>query len=228
MNKEQSEGFLKKAVEDFIDICPHCQSKAHLKLLFCENYTMQNGDVIFYCVFRCVPCKKLILETCKFNQNRYNSQQDLEFDGWSDKFPGEEYLSISKFEEYVPHEILEDFKEAVICLNRKCYKASVSMFRRSLQSALLELGANEGEDLVKQIKNNASITEDIKDWAHNIRIFGNWGAHPQNDNLKDVNEKIAKEVKMFLEEFFNYVYVMPSRVFAARGENKKEEQKDEE
>ncbi len=60
------------------------------------------------------------------------------------------------------------------------------------------------------------MTADIKDWAHNIRIFGNWGVHPQDDQLKDVNQKKAEEVKMFLEEFFNYVYVMPSRVQKAK------------
>jgi predicted PurR-regulated permease PerM len=98
------------------------------------------------------------------------------------------------------------------------------MFRRSLQSALLERSSNPNQDLIDQIKNASFLTQDIKDWAHNIRIFGNWGAHPQDDNLKEADESVAKEAQSFLEEFFNYVYVMPDRVAKARAP--KEQKKD--
>jgi hypothetical protein len=146
---------------------------------------------------------------------------------WLDKFPSDEIVYVNKFEGVVPNDILEDFREGVISLNNKCFKASVSMFRRTLQSALLNLGAKPDEDLIIQIKNIGSLTKDIKDWAHNIRIFGNWGAHPQDDNLKEVDEKIANECRMFIEEFFNYVYLMPSRVEKARNVNKPKEIKEE-
>lgn len=90
------------------------------------------------------------------------------------------------------------------------------MFRRSLQNTLLNLGVDFKQDLIDQIANLKNLTPEIKDWAHNIRIFGNWGVHPQNDNLKDIDSDKANETQSFLEEFFNYVYVMPSRVAKAR------------
>lgn len=219
MNKAQTQTMFQAAVKDLIDICPNCDTKAHLELLFSESHTANNRDIIHYATFRCVPCKKLVLKTFRFRQNEYDRNENLEAAGWQDKFPGEEISYASKFEGPVPSDVLDDFKEGVVCLYNKCPRAAVAMFRRSLQSALLERGANEKEDLVDQIKNASFLTKDIKDWAHNIRIFGNWGAHPQNDNLKDADQKTAEETRSFLEEFFNYVYVMPSRVANARQKN---------
>lgn len=219
MNYEQTKNLISQTVQNFIDVCPHCGTKAHLQMLFNESHKQKNGDVVYYITFRCVPCRKLVFETYRFNQNRYTNGEDLSTGSWEDKFPTEEVILTSKFEGAVPDDVLEDFKEGVVCLHHKCNRAAVSMFRRSLQSALLERGVNQDDDLVNQIKNAAFLTKDIKDWAHNIRIFGNWGAHPQDDNLKDVNDKLAEETQSFLEEFFNYVYVMPARVANARQKN---------
>lgn len=219
MNKADTKTNFQQAVTDLIDDCPHCDTRAHLKLEFSESHDLRNRDVVYYAVFRCVPCKKLTLKTFRFNQNPYDQNPNLSAGVWEDKYPNETIASVSRFDGIVPGDALADFKEGAICLQNKCNKASVAMFRRSLQSALLERGATPKEDLVDQIKNAPFLTQNIKDWAHNIRIFGNWGAHPQDDNLKDIDPKIAAETQSFLEEFFNYVYVMPSRVASARTKN---------
>jgi hypothetical protein len=219
MDKTQAQTRFQTALKDLIDICPQCGTQAHLKLLFSDCYSANNRDLIFFATFRCVPCEKLMLKTFRFRQNEYDVNENFTIVGWQQKFPGEEASYSNKFDGPVPTIVLEDFKEGVVCLYNKCPRAAVSMFRRSLQSALLERGANSKEDLIKQIQSASFLTQDIKDWAHSIRIFGNWGAHPQDDNLKDVDEKIAEETQSFLEEFFNYVYVMPSRVADARKKN---------
>lgn len=216
MNKDQAKELLQQNVKDFIDTCPHCGTKAHLEMQFLDNFREKNRDVTFYAVFRCVPCKKLILETVRFEQNKYDQNENLKFQGWQDKFPTEDIILVEKFDATVPAEVLADFKEGVICLANNCNRAAVAMFRRSLQSSLLNLGASPSDELIDQIKNLTSLTPDIKDWAHNIRIFGNWGVHPQDDNLKDIDQEKAEETQSFIEEFFNYIYVMPSRVAKAR------------
>ncbi len=47
------------------------------------------------------------------------------------------------------------------------------MFRRALQNSLLILGADHKLDLIKQIESLGNLPSDIKDWTHQIRIFGN-------------------------------------------------------
>ena len=224
MNISQTKEMLTSQIADFIDTCPHCDALAHFQMLFNDAYKTSEGHIIYYVVFRCVPCRKLMLKTIKFEQNSYGNNENLKLLGWQDKFPGNEIVYINKFQETVPVEVLDDFEEGVISLHNQCNKASVSMFRRTLQSALLDLGADPKKELINQINEMTNLTQDIKDWAHNIRIFGNWGAHPQEDNLKEVNEDIANEVRMFIEEFFNYVYVMPGRVAKARGTGKPQEE----
>jgi len=217
MAKMQTKTMFQVAIKDLIDICPHCESRAHFQLLFSDNYMESNESIIYYAVFRCVPCKKLVLKTFKFCKNEF-SKKNLLAVGWQDKFP-KERICINKFENIVPINALEDFNEGVTCLYNSCPRAAVSMFRRSLQSALINKGASKKLDLIEQIKNASFLTKDIKEWAYSIRTFGNWAVHPQSDNLKDVDDKIALETKLFLEEFFNYVYVMPLRVANARKNN---------
>ncbi|MCK9578492.1 DUF4145 domain-containing protein [bacterium] len=215
MAKMQTRTMFQVAIKDLVDICPHCESRAHFQLLFSDSYQEGDDSIIYYAIFRCVPCKKLILKTFKFCKNEF-SNNNLSAVGWQDKFPKEKAPNVSKFDGAVPLNALEDFIEGVICLHNKCPRAAVSIFRRSLQAALIDRGASRKLDLIEQIKNASFLTKDIKEWAYSIRIFGNWAAHPQSDNLKDVDEKIALETKLFLEEFFNYVYVMPLRVTNAR------------
>ena len=205
------------AIKDLVDICPHCESRAHFQLLFSDSYYDSNESIIYFAVFRCVPCKKLILKTFKFSKNEFNKNTLLAL-GWQDKYPKEKIYA-NKFENTVPANALEDFNEGVVCLHNNCPRAAVVMFRRSLQSALIDKGASRKLGLIEQIKNASFLTKDIKEWGYSIRIFGNWAAHPQCDNLKDVDEKIALETKLFLEEFFNYVYVMPIRVINVRRNN---------
>ena len=163
MTKAEAENLFQDAIKDLIDICPHCNAKAHLKLEFAENHLANNRDLIFYATFRCVPCRKLVLKTFKFAQNKYSESEDLKIAGWQLKFPSDEITYSDKFNGPVPETVLEDFKEGVVCLLNKCPKAAVSMFRRSLQSSLLEKGSNPKEDLIDQIKKAPFLTEDIKD-----------------------------------------------------------------
>lgn len=56
----------------------------------------------------------------------------------------------------------------------------------------------------------------MKDVAHTIRKIGNWGAHPQDDPLKDVTLDDASELLKFTSEFLDEVYVRPARLEALR------------
>lgn len=61
MDKQQTKNIMESdVVKEFIDVCPHCGSRAHLKLLFSDSYKEKKGDLIYYNIFRCVPCKGLV------------------------------------------------------------------------------------------------------------------------------------------------------------------------
>jgi hypothetical protein len=219
-------------------LCPHCDGKTQFDLIFPSiskgirsatekaldelleigTFQDQQNVVHRYFIWRCLVCNGLLF-VAKFQ--RWND--------WPDEgvYPSH-YRSESKFRGIVPETILEDFEEAVRCYEIKAFRATAAMCRRSLQCSVTEQGAPKGklQDQIDALHASSPdrITTAIKDWAHNIRIFGNWGAHPDDDGLKEVDEGIASEVIDFLTNFFQYVYVMPSKV--AKAQAKRDSTKD--
>lgn len=223
MNTEKINQEINNLCKDFIGVCPHCEARAHLELIHNDHHLARNGDQYNYITFRCKPCKKLSLRVFRSTQNPYSHDQNLTPDDWTAKFPSNDTTPSDKYVQFVPEAVIDDYTEGLVCLSNGANKASVSMFRRAIQNSMIEKGADEKLDLIDQIKNVGTLTKDIKDWAHNIRIFGNWGAHPQDDMLHDITPELAKEVKDFVDEFMNYVYVMPGKVAAARERYKKKD-----
>ncbi|RFF27200.1 MULTISPECIES: DUF4145 domain-containing protein [unclassified Wenzhouxiangella] len=217
MNLNDARKSISEHVKDLIDQCPHCGAKSHIEAQWNECHKYRNGDAEFYVIFRCRPCRKLILKTLYFEQNRYSQQENLTMRGWKDTFPMilDEHLGPDE-KEHVPTEVLEDYEEALRCKSVGADKASCAMFRRALQSALVLLGAKAKENLISQIDSLYSLPADIRDWSHQIRIFGNWGAHPDQDQLKNVDRDDVLEVHDFFSKFLVYTFIMPAKVRASR------------
>lgn len=217
MKVDEAREGLNKHARDLVEQCPHCGAKAHIEALWNDYHRFRNGNVEFYVVFRCKPCKKLMLRTFFMEQNSYSSDENLTMRGWDKIFPltMDDQLSPEE-KEYVPGEVLEDYEEALKCKSVGANKASCAMFRRGLQTALIILGANPKESLIEQINALKSLPGDIKDWSHQTRIFGNWGAHPDKDKLKDVDREDVIEVHDFFSKFLTYTFIMPAKVKASR------------
>jgi len=217
MNTDEAKAGINEHVTDLIDQCPHCGASVHIEQLWNDYHRYNNGDLEFYVTFRCKPCEKLLLKTFKFEQNPYSNKTNLSAKGWGDKYPISLEDDLNNEEkEFFPKEVLLDYQEALRCKSIGAHRASCSMFRRALQSSLLILGANHKFDLIKQIEALESLPSDIKDWAHQIRIFGNWGAHPDKDNLKEVNADDAIEAQDFISKFLLYMFIMPEKVKISR------------
>lgn len=227
MNSQNVNQAINKACEDFIGVCPHCDTRAHLEMVHNDFHMAGNGDQFNHVTFRCKPCKKISVRVFLSTQNPYSGDQMLTMKEWVAKFPASDVIPANKFTEFAPVLVMEDYTEGLVCLSNGANRAAVSMFRRAIQNAMVDLGADEKLDLIDQIKEVGILTKDIKDWAHNIRIFGNWGAHPQDDMLRGVTPELAAEVKEFVDEFLNYVYVMPGKVHAARNRYQKKDERDD-
>ena len=92
------------------------------------------------------------------------------------------------------------------------------MCRRAVQGSVIELGA-KGDRLIDQIDDlfkNGKITEALKDFAHEVRLTGNDGAHPGKDGLADVSPKDASDIIEFIREYLHHVYVMPAKLRARK------------
>lgn len=71
-----------------------------------------------------------------------------------------------------------------------------------------------------ELETKRIINPSMKDIAHTIRKIGNWGAHPQDDPLKDVTLDDASELLEFTSEFLDEVFVRPARLVALKAKKK--------
>jgi hypothetical protein len=115
-------------------------------------------------------------------------------------------------------DVAKDFAEALRCHWIKSYRASVVMCRRAIQSSAIALNASGGRliDQIDDLFKSGKITEPLKEFAHEIRLTGSDGAHPDKDGLNDVTEKDSADVIEFTEAFLNYIYVMPAKLKARK------------
>lgn len=191
--------------------CPYCATTAVFELQHqtTDPYTAKpRGDEHYAALYRCTndKCQRIVY----FRTGTLNDGGNLGPDPNKvvDQYPRREI----RVEGGVPEgDIASDFTEAQKCYDIGAARPSAAMCRRSLQAAALHLGASPTKRLQHQI-DELDITKDLKDWAHQVRIIGNAGAHPDKDGLEDVTLDDALEAIHFAEEFYNYVFVMPERV----------------
>lgn len=191
-------------------LCPHCENRSAFKMLHSTNegrWGRPGNDFgVLTNVLKCAECKGVIIVFSVMDEQNQ----------WSEfiAYPA----SMPSVNEYVPEAVAKDYISGVNCMAIREYKAAAAMFRRSLQQIMIEKNAKK-DDLWKQINDLESrgiITAEIKAWAHEIRFWGNDGAHPATDYLDEISLAEVTEVKEFLERVFDYVYIMPGKLEASR------------
>ena len=84
--------------------------------------------------------------------------------------------------------------------------------RRTLEAIATAFGAADGA-LFARIEGLASrgvLPQTLADWAHEVRLVGNTGAH--FDPIEDVAVDDAREMLGFLRELMHYLYVLPAEL----------------
>lgn len=208
--------------------CPHCRYKVMFAMVSAPHLPAESQDLTFqftaspidsqaayevWALLACQSCRNFICgSVIKSKTDRkqtiYNKHYPI---GTPDDSVPEE----------IPEQIGEDFQEALRCHSLKCYKAVVTMCRRSLQAACIDLEAGKREKLPGQIDalaKEGKITEPLREQAHDIRLGGNDGAHPDQDGLENVTSDDADDMIDFTRDFFYHVYVMPKRREARKAE----------
>jgi len=188
--------------------CPHCSVRARLDMRF---WVAEPEFSAFSMLYECQNCHGIVFFSAwarTFSEPGGRGEPDqIEL---RTQYP----TRVIKPHEAIPTDIAEDFVEAGRCFDIEAYKAAAVICRRALQLAVRELGA-KGDRLLDEIDSLADshrITPELKEWAHQIRLIGNDGAHADKEGLKTVTEEDAEAVSLFTSEFFHYVYEMPAEV----------------
>ena len=186
--------------------CPHCSNDSYFKPVGGPHVEAGQVETTMCNAAQCEACKNfaLVVGTRVSGQSPYRLQHFYPLGRPSDNVDGS-----------VPDNIGKDFREALRCRWIEAYKATVTMCRRAIQASCLEQAADKDKKLVAQIDELASkgvITKPLKDFAHEVRLEGNDGAHPDADGLNEVAAKDADDIIEFTREYLHHVYVMPAKL----------------
>jgi Domain of unknown function (DUF4145) len=122
------------------------------------------------------------------------------------------HVAPSMFAISIPDKVREDLAEGVRCFYANSYKACVAMCRRALQNMAKQyVKARDTTDQIKELRSEGIITEALFNAAQEIRQFGAYGAHPQDDMLDEVTPEIATSIIELLHQFTEQFYVMPAK-----------------
>jgi hypothetical protein len=197
----------------FAFVCPYCgaYSTFHVSAEYGNQYW---GG--FAKILGCDHCHQLVYVVLEADQTI--GGEKVASEKIKDYYP----KRMPKLEDSIPKNVADDYLESIRCFDIEANKASASMCRRALQSSVIDKGAKKGRlaDQIDELFEKEVITKDIKDWAHEIRLTGNVGAHPDEDGLQSVKPEEANELIDFMEQYLNYVYVLPAKV-ATKREKKK-------
>jgi hypothetical protein len=195
--------------------CPHCSVFSYFRPTASCFEHRPNGLQFVISAAQCESCKEFVMVIGERNLNQ---------GGQPPCFLRSVY-PLGKPNDTVPPEVVqeakevaEDFKEALRCHWIKSYRASVVMCRRAIQSSAIALKAAGGRliDQIDDLFKTGKITEGLKDFAHEIRLTGNDGAHPDKDGLADVKEGDSSAIIEFTREYLHHVYVMPAKLKARK------------
>lgn len=189
--------------------CPHCAKESYFRPVG-GAYLEANSTIICNAA-QCEACKGFALVVGRRN-------------------PGMQEFSLAAFyplgrpndavDRTIPARIADDFREALRCRWIEAYKATVTMCRRAIQASCIEKNADRNKKLVGQIDELAGkgvITQPLREFAHEVRLEGNDGAHPDADGLENVTPKDADDIIEFTREYLHHVYVMPAKLQARKG-----------
>lgn len=114
----------------------------------------------------------------------------------------------------VPERVRADLLEGGTCYSIGAMKATVVLCRRALEGMADDQGAQGStlHDKIEALYASQQITKSLHEASTEIRAFGNYGAHPNNDLLGGINDAIAKEILYFTKETLDDVYVKPGRL----------------
>lgn len=186
--------------------CPHCNVHAGMTAISIPRYELVHRFRLNQVgvVFRCDACNKpVFLQFAVELNNPLRLSEDYK------QIQG----ALEHFEhKYLPPEVAEDFKEALVCYASSSYNAFAAMCRRCLQSVATDLGADGSTKIEAQLKDlrEMGIADDETfGQLKQIMLAGHDGAHP---HLPKLSQDRAGILLQLMKDVLYQLYVRPGKV----------------
>lgn len=193
---------LKQESQLELERCPYCQV-AKPRLNRAWNTTTQAHDgsnARNWHVYNCSTCGGLVLTWARNHNNATISKI---------------YPTPKVIDQTVPERARQYLNEAISCIHAPT--GAILLAASSIDAMLKEKGYKEG-NLYKRIDQAATdhlITEEMAQWAHEIRLDANEQRHA-DDDAPLPNESDAQRAIEFAEALAQFLFVLPDRVAKGR------------
>ncbi|MDU1953588.1 MAG: DUF4145 domain-containing protein [Atlantibacter hermannii] len=206
--------------------CPHCLRENAVLEGFSEHQRYETN--IFDIGFFCRSCSHAGIAVVHTSRNGpfYETQRSSGLNIVIPNDPGYTLLnvypepSVHTAPESTPKRAADAFIESKDNLQRGRYDTAVMICRKTIDIATKNLLGDESknEKLVKRISllhGKGLITEQMKDWAHIVRIDSNGAVHSDEEFTKEE----AEEMIGFTEVFLIYAFSLPAMVASRKSEH---------
>ena len=177
--------------------CPHCSADKPSLLKVFENTSAnyQGGNPRCWRIYCCRGCGGYILASA-INYN----QEIIEV-----------YPKSEEVDETIPDVAREYLKQAVSSLNAPA--GAIMLCASSIDAMLKNKEYIEGSlySRIDQAKNDNLITENMAEWAHEVRLDANDERHADKNHSLPVEDD-AKRVIEFTISLAEFLFVLPSKV----------------
>lgn len=210
-----SMGFVSNTMT-FLPVCPHCFSRKMTFYLACEReQKIEVGTLAYISFWVCGGCQHGVVGESLQRANISSGSNVFEFKNFTKLYPELKPLQATPF---TPKRIAETYVTAMRILREQdkglMTQSDLEMCciaaRKAVELAVNELGA-QGHNLYQKIENLADqgiITNSLREWAHEIRMIGNDGAHEDGE----VTYKDAEQAIFFADMLFHYLYTLPGMI----------------
>jgi len=194
--------------------CPHCKTK---RASMRSSFVIQDANGVLRTPLSCTHCYELVVALVysrydfKEMLSRTDGMLNLQDSGSWLQFQGVLYpnTGISATPKSVPEKIATTFEEAIDNLSRQKFETAVLLCGKALD--LATRGMDPTWKLEKRLKTLAAdgkITQDMADWAQEIRLDRNTAIHEDHD----FDATSAGNIISFTEAFLTYIYTLPAMV----------------
>ena len=206
----------------FQDDCPHCGTTSVAFTIIREHRAFKESASIWDTLAVCGQCSRSVLAT--FLTSGPEPDRILESNSWADIHDTQ--LSPEPLDtgapKYSPKNVARFYSQGMENLIKNWDAAGV-MFRKALDVGLKVKFSNDTKgSLYERIRGAADrhdLTPELADWAHKIRLDGNDAAHDEDP----FSEEEAKELQVFTELVFRYLFTLPGMMQEARGAESSED-----
>ena len=179
--------------------CRSCSSKSEFTTLSVFNHESYDGCPEEYTFAKCGACSEVALF--------YREDVELMWDV-TGELP--EFHCLWPIDQHflhfvLPEEIGESYSEAIQAAKLGLYKSSAVMIGRALEAVCRDYDKNIKSihtGLAKML-NDGALSQEMHDWANELRLLRNIGAHPSNVKIQEQDVMDAID---FLKSIFELIY----------------------